>query len=217
VLLLVRHAMPLVSPDLAPGAWPLTSEGRVLGEQLMRVLPDGAYLVSSDERKAWEASASVAPAAARDPRFNEVARSGEPWGDGHRRLRRLYVQGAEHAGWETQSAVARRFDSGVRDHTRRAEGHPVVLVTHGMALTVWLVSQGIITPEDAARFWSELEFPDCYALESECHHDRRVARLQGRRPQARTNGSARLQKVSVATGSYSAGSVGSVNRWPEPG
>jgi len=37
------------------------------------------------------------------------------------------------------------------------------------------------------------------------------------RPQARTNGRTRLQNVSVATGSYSADSVGSVNRWPSPG
>jgi broad specificity phosphatase PhoE len=163
MLFLVRHAMPVVSRELAPGGWPLTPEGRARGEQLRQTLPARAYTVCSDERKAWE-TLGGAPSMVRDPRFNEVLRFGELWGADHRRLRRLYIEGAEHAGWEAHSAVVRRFDSGVTAHTAIADGRPVVLVTHGMAMTLWMVSRGLVPAADAGRFWSELAFPDCYAF-----------------------------------------------------
>jgi broad specificity phosphatase PhoE len=102
-LFLVRHAMPVVSRELTPGDWPLTSEGRVRGEQLRQALPVRAYVVSSEERKAWETLEGIAPGVVRDSRFNEVVRPPELWGDGHRRVRRLYVEGAESEGWETHA------------------------------------------------------------------------------------------------------------------
>lgn len=97
----------------------------------------------------------------RDPRFNEVGRGGEPWGGNFLELRREYVDGHAHPGWEPHDLAAERFDAGVADFQRLAAGRPVAIATHGMILTAWLVSRGVMAAGGAGDFWSSLRFPDC--------------------------------------------------------
>lgn len=167
-ILLIRHARPEVSPSLPSSEWPLSVEGRAAAAVLAARLPSRASYVSSPERKAVEtmryALSQDQDMIAEDARFGEVRRDGEPF-DGDVTARRLsWVEGRldeRHYAWERASEAAARFDRGVQDHLKDGEGRPLVISTHGMICTAWLVHEGRIQQGRAAgEFWSGLGFPD---------------------------------------------------------
>ncbi len=178
MLVLVRHAEPVASPDRPAFDWPLSDAGRRAAAALMHRLGSalGAVpasspvaLVSSDERRAWETLGGH-DGVRTDPRFGEVRRVEERWSDDFGRLRRAYVQGRRHPGWEDPAEVAARFEAGVADLT----GGATVVGTHGMVLTLWLVSRGAVDPGEAGDFWADLRFPDCLVLGADGRSVRRI-------------------------------------------
>lgn len=169
-ILLVRHAEPEVVPGLDPRRWTLSDAGRIAAAELAARLPSYGVWMSSTETKAYETlSYAAGPdlAIAQDPGFDEVRRD-EPFDEGFRARRRAWVEGRldeRHAGWETPTEVAARFDRAVTAHA--APGTPLVIASHGMALTAWLVHARCQVPQhEAARFWETLAFPDVIAVES---------------------------------------------------
>jgi broad specificity phosphatase PhoE len=66
--------------------------------------------------------------------------------------------------WElgADGHAAARFEAAVREHLASAQGNPLIIATHGMAMTVWLTSHRLL--EDPAAFWSELRFPDAHIV-----------------------------------------------------
>jgi broad specificity phosphatase PhoE len=171
VLVLVRHALPAYGPDIPPHEWPLSEVGLGVARQLR--LPDQAYLAASAELKAVQTIDHAGPVA-QDARFGEVSREGEPWGGPYRMLRRSFVEGTDHPGWEPRTAVVGRFHAGVEHHLGRAAGRPLIIATHGMAMTVWLTAQVGLT--DPGAFWEALTFPDVYAVDLAA---RSVSRVPG--------------------------------------
>ena len=148
--------MPAHGPGVPAADWDLTEQGRRAAESLRGVIPAGALLVSSTEPKARQ---TLEPAGdvLTDERFNEVRRDGA-YSDDFRAARREYVCGSDRAGWETRAAVMDRFDSGVRYWQALAGARPLVIASHGMAMTVWL--SGTVSIADAGGFWAGLSFPD---------------------------------------------------------
>lgn len=177
MLILVRHAMPDAVPEVAPEHWRLSADGAAAARELVAGLPTGAYLVSSAEPKAWETLSGAGNSVRRDPRFNEVRRTGEPWQGNFRELRRAYVEGAGHPGWEPREQAAERFEAGVAAAREQAAGAPLVVATHGMVMTSWLVVRGWLDPSAAGEFWAQLRFPDCHVLD-----DGRLLRCDLRSP-----------------------------------
>lgn len=161
MLILVRHAMPDYSAEVAPDRWELGEDGRSAARRLGPVLPSGALLVASAEPKAWQTLESFGPVT-HDRRFNEVSRI-EPWEGDYLRLRREYVNGADHPGWEPRGHVTVRFAAAVSDYLAGAGDRPVVVAAHGMAMTIWL--SAAIGLADLAGFWSDLRFPDAHRVE----------------------------------------------------
>ncbi|MEY9931242.1 broad specificity phosphatase PhoE [Catenulispora sp. GP43] len=161
MLILVRHAMPDLDPRVPPHEWPLGKDGRSAAVVLAGVLPAGARLVASTEPKAWQ---TLEPAGRvdRDPRFAEIRRI-EPWEGDYRRLGREYVEGVDHPDWEPRAQVAARFGTAVTEHLAIAGERPLVIASHGMAMTVWLTAR--IGLPDPGGFWAGLRFPDA------CHVD----------------------------------------------
>ncbi len=52
-----------------------------------------------------------------------------------------------------------RFGRAVAEHA--AEGTPLVIASHGMVITAWLVhGRQMLRPEEAADFWEAMAFPD---------------------------------------------------------
>ncbi|SFF12421.1 Broad specificity phosphatase PhoE [Actinoplanes philippinensis] len=160
-LLLVRHAMPAFGPDVPAPEWELSSEGRCEARALARVLPPDALLVASREPKARQ---TLEPAGSvyTDARFDEVARD-EPYEGDFRARRRAYVTGTDYPGWEPRERVAARFAEAVSFWAARAEERPLVIASHGMAMTVWLAAT--VALADPGAFWADLRLPDLLTVD----------------------------------------------------
>jgi broad specificity phosphatase PhoE len=164
-VILIRHAMPTVNASQPPNEWPLSPAGRAAYAALGRVLPDRAAWLSSTERKAVEtlalARSNQAADMVQDDRFDEVVRPGEPFDDDVHDRRLAWVEGRpdkRHHGWESPEHGAERFQTAVSE---QKSAEPLVIATHGMVLTAWLVSIGHVQPgRPAGAFWSRLAFPD---------------------------------------------------------
>ncbi len=64
-----------------------------------------------------------------------------------------------HAGWESPQEAAERFELAVREYA--ADAGALVVATHGMVLTAWLVhGRQRLAPGKAAAFWERMRFPD---------------------------------------------------------
>jgi broad specificity phosphatase PhoE len=159
-LIAVRHAMPVVDPATPPESWTLSDDG--LSAAAAMRLPSPAYLVASEEPKAYQTLGSFGPVI-RDARLGEIRREGEPFHGNFRELRYEYVSGADHPGWEPRADAVARFDAAVAFHLAQAGDRPLVLATHGMVLTLWLTARtGLAAP---GEFWSALRFPDALAVD----------------------------------------------------
>jgi broad specificity phosphatase PhoE len=160
-LFLVRHGMPAFGPDVPAAAWELGSEGRREARTLARALPEDALLVASQEPKARQ---TLEPAGAvhSDERFGEVARD-EPYAGDFRARRLAYVTGTDYPDWEPRDQVSARFTKGVEFWITRADGRPLVIASHGMAMTLWLAST--IGLADPGAFWAGLRLPDLLAVD----------------------------------------------------
>ncbi|GAA1976130.1 histidine phosphatase family protein [Catenulispora subtropica] len=157
MLILVRHAMPAFGPRTEPREWPLGENGRAAARLLALSFPKDAYLVASTETKAWQTLEAAGRVVVRDRRFDEIRRI-EPWEGEYRELRRRYVDGDDHPEWEPRSEVAERFGDAIDDHRAAARERPLIVATHGMAMTVWLTAR--IGLPDPGVFWAGLRFPD---------------------------------------------------------
>jgi broad specificity phosphatase PhoE len=161
-LVLVRHAMPELVPDVPAERWHLGPGGRSAARALRRSMPGPAYFVASDEPKAVETLEELAGGhdVAVEPGFAEVHRP-HLWTDDYRATARAYVEGVRHDGWEPHDEVFARFESAVVRHAglATAQGRILVVGTHGLAPTVWL-SRHIRLEPSPAQFWADLRFPD---------------------------------------------------------
>jgi broad specificity phosphatase PhoE len=170
-VLLVRHAEARVSVVADARRWSLSEAGRSAAMRLRDELPETGRWVASSEVKAYEtlscARSSASVSITQDARFDEVQRE-EPFDDAFRDRRRAWIEDRldeRHTGWETSAEAAARFDAGVREHSS-GEG-PLVVASHGMVITAWLVHvQGAVSGGAAAgQFWSALTFPDIIEVE----------------------------------------------------
>ena len=161
MLILVRHAMPASGPRTPPHEWLLGDDGHAAARVLADALPVDSHLVASAEPKAWQ-TLEPSGRVVRDPRFNEIWRT-EPWEGNYRQLRRAYVEGVDHCDWEPRVQVAERFGSAIDEHCAIAADRPLVVATHGMAMTVWLTTR--IGLPDPGAFWVDLRFPDAHHVD----------------------------------------------------
>jgi len=157
----VRHAMPKVEAAALPDVWELSPAGVAsAAARLLSVV--GATPISSPERKARQTTALITgmdeELVVTDARFGEVVRV-ERVHDGFRPARAAWIAGrldTRHHGWETPKAAAQRFHEGLLAH--RADH--LIVGTHGMVLTAWLIAQSQVQHGDAAvAFWDALDFP----------------------------------------------------------
>jgi broad specificity phosphatase PhoE len=167
-LILVRHAMPEVTPGVSPKLWAL---GDSAGEDcvlLAHALPgDLAPTVwTSSERKAEQTAGIIAMRRGlqveMDDAFGEVDRPAE-WVEDHRALAAAYLAGVEHPGWEPRAHVRRRFADAIDRAFAATPGDgDIVVVNHGMALSLYLE---LVARVDIVAFWQALTFPDAWRLE----------------------------------------------------
>ena len=73
------------------------------------------------------------------------------------------MTGTDHPGWESRDQVVARFTAGVRFWIAQADDRPLVIASHGMAMTLWLSATVGLT--DAGAFWADLRLPDLLAVD----------------------------------------------------
>jgi broad specificity phosphatase PhoE len=164
-LVLVRHAMPEIQRHIPAERWELGEDGRAAARTLARALPRMPFTLTSDEPKAQQTAEELLAVCGGTVAIDaRVAETGRPrvWDVSFRELARQYVTGRRHHGWEAHDAVASRFDAAVRAGLDASQAAPLIVVSHGQALTLWLRSVGAIA--DAPSFWSELAFPDAWTV-----------------------------------------------------
>lgn len=158
--------MPRVDAATAPDTWEVSPTG-VAAATARRVPAGGARIVSSPERKARQTTALMTgrreDAVATDARFREVDRVERVHDDFHA-ARAAWIVGdldSRHEGWETPDAAAQRFHEGLTAHP----ADHLIVGTHGMVLTAWLVAHGQVARGDTAvAFWDALEFPAVFEV-----------------------------------------------------
>jgi broad specificity phosphatase PhoE len=164
-VVLVRHAMPVMQSQVPADLWRLDDEGRAATRELAGALPRAPFAVTSDEPKAQQTAEELVGAGGGTLTVDtQVAETRRPhvWDANFAELARQFVGGRQHPGWETQDAVVSRFDAAVREALAASRGAPVVVVTHGQALTLWLCRVEAV--DDGPRFWSEHAFPDAWTV-----------------------------------------------------
>jgi broad specificity phosphatase PhoE len=159
--------MPEIRRDVPPERWHLDAEGKAAARALAQVLPARPLLVTSPEPKARETAEELLAVRGGNLRLDgrlAEARRDAPYGgiDEFRRLAEAYVGGVTHPGWEARAAVAARVGGAVQDGRAAAGRRPLVMVSHGLAITAWLlVDAGI---EDPGAFWAALRLPDAWRV-----------------------------------------------------
>jgi broad specificity phosphatase PhoE len=107
-VVLVRHAMPEVRPDVPAERWRLGDEGRAAARDLAGALPREPLTLTSDEPKAWQTAQELVTVCggtlAVDARVAETRRP-PLWDESFRELARQFVAGRQHPGWEPHEAV----------------------------------------------------------------------------------------------------------------
>jgi broad specificity phosphatase PhoE len=165
----VRHSMAVPEESVHPVDWHLDDRGRAEAGRLadrLEVAPSVGALVTSTEPKARETAEAIGErwrtAVTLDERLREAVR---PWiGPGYRAVVHRYLRGELPDGWEPHAEVAARVASALADVSAVAAGQPIIVVSHGLALTVHL-GERLGPAFDRESFWSGLAFPDAWALD----------------------------------------------------
>lgn len=165
----VRHAMAVAVEGVHPTEWELDRTGIESAAALAERLEVGdgvGALVSSTEPKAIGTATAIAERwavdVAADDRLREAVR---PWiGPGYRAMVHRYLRGERLEGWEAHAEVAARTAAAVADARARAGGRPLVVVSHGLALSIHLGDR-LGAGFEPEQFWSSLAFPDAWALD----------------------------------------------------
>ena len=165
IVALVRHAEPRVAPDVPSSEWDLRAAGLrncvALAETLCRFLP--AILVSSTEPKAVQTARLIAQQlglemTSRDG-LREHKRSGEflPKSTFHSNIQASFANPTKvEFGRESCDELGLRIEDEVHKALSRVPDSNVMLVTHGTAMTSFIMRHWQVDPFEV---WKSLGLP----------------------------------------------------------
>ncbi len=164
-LYLVRHSGVTVRPGRPGAEWHLSQEGRAAADALanQQHWADLPVIHTSPEPKASSTAQRIAAAHSLPIRIKRDLREveGRGWvNSGYEELVRGYLAGEAINSWEAKQEVQRRVRGCIEAITERHSGRDVAVVTHGLALTVYLA--GLLELDAAATYelWAGIRFPD---------------------------------------------------------
>jgi broad specificity phosphatase PhoE len=170
-LILIKHSLPEIIPDLPAAQWQLSDEGRrrcvALAEQLRPYQP--AAVVASREPKAAETGAIVArqldvPFATAEG-LHEHDRSNVGWGpseDFMAAVAAFFARPSELVmGRETADAARERFAGALERALAAQPRGNLAIVAHGTVITLLVAAHNPVEP---FSFWESLELPSFVVL-----------------------------------------------------
>ncbi|UCE10248.1 MAG: histidine phosphatase family protein [Candidatus Thorarchaeota archaeon] len=168
-LYFLRHAETSIVYELPPSKWPLSGKGR---EQAVKLALLGTFdevdvLISSEEPKAYQTAGPLAIKCKvpiiQDPYFNELNRDHGLMMTtaGYRQAihRALVNPDHEELGWEKPRAALKRFLAGVANVESRYNSDKILVVSHGVVLTLYF-SHLLGIEEHSPERWDNLGFCD---------------------------------------------------------
>jgi broad specificity phosphatase PhoE len=170
-LILVKHSLPEIFPDVPAAQWQLSDEGRrrcaALAERLRPYQP--VALVASREPKATETGALVASALdtpfATAEGLHEHDRSNVGWAsseDFAAAVERFFARPSELVmGRETADAARERFARAVEQVLAEHPTGNLAIVAHGTVITLLVAAHNPIEP---FPLWQRLGLPSFVAL-----------------------------------------------------
>jgi broad specificity phosphatase PhoE len=171
-LILIKHAPPQVTPEVASNRWVLTAEGQARCEWLAGALAEQgvAALYSSLEPKALETAALVAIRLGLEvrprPGLQENDRTGlgfDTAGGVKARIQRFFEAPSELVmGEETGAAALDRFEGAILAARAEAPDQTIAVVAHGTVLTLLTAKHN---PISAFEFWGSLGMPSFVVLD----------------------------------------------------
>ena len=170
VVILVRNAMPVVQPGVHPVRWRLDALSRAAVGALALALPERIAdpVWSSHEARAQETAEALLacwaedrPGLRLDPDLREVGRP-SAWSSTYTEDLAGYLRHGERDGWEPAAAVRERVGSAVDRAVREAAELPAVVVTHGLALSLYVGATCGVRP---AGFLHSLLHPDAWLVD----------------------------------------------------
>ena len=186
-LYLVRHSGVTVRPERPGAEWHLSQAGRAAAD----ALADEQYwteldaLHTSPEPKASSTAQRIAAPHGLPIRIERDLREaeGRGWTElaEYRAQVRRYLAGEAVGSWEPKQEVQRRVRACIEAIMERHSGRDVAVVTHGLALTVYLA--GLLDLDAAAAYelWAGIRFPDLAIVDPQA---RRLERGFGTRSDA---------------------------------
>ena len=172
-LILVKHAKPLVQPEVPSHEWPLSDEGRrqcqTLADRLRRQHPP-QVVVASTEPKAAETGRLLADALGvpfdTAPDLHEHDRGNVP----HMPTREFisymalfFKRPTERVlGRETAEEARSRFGQAVRSVLESYDGRDVIIVTHGTVLALYAAE---VAKTDPYLLWRQMGLPSFVVFE----------------------------------------------------
>lgn len=138
---------------------------------LAHALPDelSSTVFTSTERKARETAEVLAlrrgSQVVASAGFSEVDRPAV-WDDDEGATASHYLATGAASGWEPREAVVQRFDAAVNLAQSTAGPGCLLIVSHGLALSLWLDS---VLDIDLVPFWQALTLPDAWLVDTGRH------------------------------------------------
>lgn len=170
-LILVKHAMPALEPDVPSREWHLSAAGRArclpLAEQIAGYTP--VAIAASAEPKATETARIVADRLRLSVEVREDLyendRTGLGWlgaAELEERIARFFAEpGRCIMGNETADEAHARFTAAVEDVCARHPDGNVAIVAHGTVMTLFVAR---LTGLEPFRLWKRLGLPSFVAL-----------------------------------------------------
>ncbi|MFZ0546021.1 MAG: histidine phosphatase family protein [Candidatus Promineifilaceae bacterium] len=171
MLILVRHALPIIQPGHPAAEWQLSEDGRIrtreLAEKLRAYQPD--IVVASQKPRAAETGRIVADLLGLPYETAENLHEHERGSEFVSRERfqeqieAFFERPTELVfGLETAEQALERFESAVSQVIGRHPNKNIILATHGTVITLFVAAHN---PDIAPLpFWQQLQMPDYIML-----------------------------------------------------
>ncbi len=172
-LLLVKHALPIIDPEIPSREWQLGEDGQTASRELVQIFKDNniTRVITSDEAKAMETGQIPAkrlnlPYESR-PNLHEHDRTKEPFVEHEVFLANVrgYFDQPDVLvfGAETASRVYTRFAEAVTQAFNDYPQDNLAIVAHGTVITTFVANHNDI---DTFNFWDKLTLPSVVRLRS---------------------------------------------------
>jgi broad specificity phosphatase PhoE len=174
ILLLVKHSLPAIRPELPPAQWKLSQEGQRRCHWLAAKLREHGVtiLYSSLEAKALETasilSAQLSVKFHERPDLHENDRTGFsilPPHEWEQQFREFFDHPDRVCiGAESAATAALRFSRAVKDVLNQTEGKTPAIISHDTVITLFTAQYNLLSPFD---LWRRPSLPSFVRVNSE--------------------------------------------------